>query len=247
MATYFNKRWEKQVLHSADLVFTVSDSLKELFGTKTGIDSHKIRVIHNGYDPDDFIKIPGETSDSRLIISYVGTISHSYNISGFLKALQTIPENIKDKILLRFIGRVPAEIRAILHSALPEHQLEIMGYIPHHEAISHMGASSALLLVIPDAENNRGIVTGKLFEYIAVRKPVLLLGPADGDAAQIIRRTERGIICEPSDAADISKALVELFDDSRKEISQYEGNSLAGSFSRKTLAEKVSEALNSLT
>lgn len=246
LATCFNKRWEKQVLQSADLIFTVSDSLKELFGTKTGIDAGKINIIHNGYDPDDFTNIPGETNATRFIISYVGTISHRYNISGFIKAWQSLPDNIRNSILLRFIGRVPAEVREILQSAIPDHQLEIMGYLPHHEAITHMQTSSVLLLVIPEAENNRGIVTGKLFEYIAVRKPVLLLGPADGDAAQIIRQTERGFVCEPSDETNISRALEELFDDAHREVSHYSGNSLAGSFSRKALAEKVSEALNGL-
>ena len=246
LATCFNKRWEKQVLQSADLIFTVSDSLKELFGTKTGIDAGKIKIIHNGYDPDDFTNIPGETNTARFIISYVGTISHSYNITGFLKAWQSLPDNIRNSILLRFIGRVPAEVREILQCAIPDHQLEIMGYLPHHEAISHMGASSALLLVIPEAENNRGIVTGKLFEYLAVKKPVLLLGPPDGDAAQIIRRTERGIVCDPADTANISSALEELFDDARREVSHYSGNSKAGSFSRKALAGKVSEVLNGL-
>jgi hypothetical protein len=47
--------------------------------------------------------------------------------------------------------------------------------------------SSMLLLIIPDHRSNRSILTGKIFEYLATEKPVLLLGPSDGDAARLLK------------------------------------------------------------
>ena len=46
--------------------------------------------------------------------------------------------------------------------------------------------SDILILIIPQIIENKGIITGKLFEYIATENPIILIGPKDGDAAQII-------------------------------------------------------------
>ena len=57
-----------------------------------------------------------------------------------------------------------------------------------------MSCTSALLLIIPDHHSNKSIITGKLFEYIATGKPIICLGPVDGDAAEIIKSSGSGCI-----------------------------------------------------
>ncbi len=50
----------------------------------------------------------------------------------------------------------------------------------------------AVLMAIPDVELNKGILPGKIFEYLATRKPVLCVGPAGSDADHILR--EAGVV-----------------------------------------------------
>jgi hypothetical protein len=96
-----------------------------------------------------------------------------------------------------------------------------------------MQRSSALLLIIPDHHSNKSILTGKLFEYIAAGKPVICLGPPDGDAAGIIKITGSGKTFNYYDSAWIKEYLLYLINN-KPAIS----NNI-GQFSRKNLTEKL--------
>ena len=70
--------------------------------------------------------------------------------------------------------------------------IEFIPYVNHKDAIKYMMESSVLLLIIPDHHSNKSIITGKLFEYLASGKPILCIGPPDGDAADIIETSGNG-------------------------------------------------------
>jgi hypothetical protein len=89
-------------------------------------------------------------------------------------------------------------------------------------------------LIIPDHHSNKSIITGKLFEYIAARKPVICLGPVDGDAAGYLNETGHGFTFAYNDSKGILDCLTTLLTD----------NTLTGKispqvFSRKELTGKV--------
>ena len=81
--------------------------------------------------------------------------------------------------------------------ALPN--VVLSGYMPHHEAVAKMKAADGLLLVIPEIPGNEGILTGKLFEYIGSGKPILGIGPVQGDAAHILHASGAGRMVAPGD------------------------------------------------
>ena len=190
--TFLSKKidswFERRVLKKADRIITVGPSLKTSFSLKVKGIVNKIEVITNGYDEADF---KGITTDepSRFTITYVGTLSDKYPLVGFLGALANIKNNKIDH-LLRFVGTVPENIRKRIMSEISMDSIEFIPYTHHDEAITFMMNSSMLLLVIPEHKNNKNIITGKIFEYIASGKPILCLGPEDGDAATIL--TEYG-------------------------------------------------------
>jgi hypothetical protein len=66
--------------------------------------------------------------------------------------------------------------------------------VEHKKAIDFMIESKALLLIIPNSEENKGILTGKLFEYLAAKKPIIFIGPEDGDAAKILTNNSKVLI-----------------------------------------------------
>lgn len=175
---------EKNVLLNADRIITVGKSLKDLLSRKAEGLSGKTEVITNGYDEDDFSGIENVTPE-EFTISYIGTLSEAYPLEGFLEAVSGLRGKGKN-VKLRFVGSVSQGRKNLILSQLPEIYVEFVNYVNHTSAIRFMKEASALLLIIPDHSSAQSILTGKLFEYIASGKPVVCLGPPDGDAAEIL-------------------------------------------------------------
>lgn len=234
--TFLSKRidsaYEKEVLRSADRIITVGNSLKELFSSKIPGIIEKIEVISNGYDEEDFAGLT-PSKPEILTISYVGTLSGSYPVRGFLNALKPLIEK-GISFRLRFTGVVSPEQKEMIISAAGQSNVEFIPFSKHLTAIRNMLDTSALLLIIPDHQSSRSIITGKLFEYLASGKPVICLGPAAGDAAEIIEETGHGKTFDYDDSERISEYLISLI--SNSEIPEKVSPSI---YSRENLVKKV--------
>jgi glycosyltransferase involved in cell wall biosynthesis len=200
--------YEKNVLKSADKIFTVGKSLKKVFSTKIPAIEEKTEVISNGYDEEDFSGLTASKPDV-FTISYVGTLSGSYPIKGFLEALKSISEK-RIRFRLRFTGVVSPERKEQIISAAGRSDIEFIPYSDHSAAIRNMLDTTALLLIIPDHHSSGSIITGKLFEYLASGKPVICLGPVDGDAAEILEETGHGKTFFYNNAEGITEYLTIL-------------------------------------
>lgn len=210
--TYISKMldrsFEIDVLKSADQIITVGKSLKDLFVSKVPEIDSKIEVITNGFDEDDF-KDAINVKPERFTISYIGTLSESYPVEGLLSSFEKLKSEGKD-FLFRLVGTVSSVQKEKILKKIDIERVQFIHYVDHNEAISFMMSSSVLLLIIPDHHSNRSILTGKLFEYLASGKPVLCLGPADGDAAEIIAEAGVGKTFAYNDFNSIAAYLLEL-------------------------------------
>jgi glycosyltransferase involved in cell wall biosynthesis len=235
-ARMLDTHYERSVLKKADAVITVGNSLKSAFAEITRNIEDKISVITNGYDESDFSGLK-HINPSRLTITYVGTISDSYPVDGLLEALLKLKQDNID-FLLKITGEIPGTLRSRIESELPGSCLEITSYMEHSLALSSIINSSVVVLIIPDHKSNKGILTGKLFEYLASGVPVLCLGPADGDAAEIIKKARCGASFSYDDSEGIAGFL-------RKMPSNdfYPDKEFIKEFTRKRLAEKINPLL----
>lgn len=195
-----NLRMEREVLSTADHIITVSEQLKRDFlKLHPQLGADRLTVITNGYDPDDFAEqMPLET---EFTIGYMGTITPQYDISALLAVLT----GMEQKLRLRFIGEVPGEIQRNLQAT--GHACTFTGYLPHDAALRQAGGCALLLLVIPRVTDNAGIVTGKVFEYLALQRPILGIGPVEGDAATILQETGAGRMFDYADAEGMHQFL----------------------------------------
>jgi glycosyltransferase involved in cell wall biosynthesis len=205
LARNIDRSYEKKVLRNADHLITVGKSLKELFVSKVNEVSKKIDVLTNGYDEDDFKGIDLIIPD-KFTISYIGTLSESYPLDGFTEAMKIFKDNGND-FVLRFVGTVSPKQKEAIISKVGTSNAEFIPYVNHGDAINYMISSSVVLLIIPDHHSNGSIITGKLFEYLASGKPILCLGPVDGDAATIINDSEAGVTIHYN---DIEKMILNL-------------------------------------
>ncbi len=209
LARKIDKKYEREVVENADLLITVSEDVKRIFAEKSDLPiAAKTVVIPNGYDEDDF-RITNLPTETKKIITYTGTISEAYNVDGFLKAISELDAKLKSQLLFRFVGKIPQSVEEKFRSTGLE--LEMVGYVDHPKSIEYLLRSDLLLLIIPKVKNNRGILTGKFFEYLASQKPILAIGPTDGDLAKIIQETESGELFDYSDHSQMKTYLERIF------------------------------------
>jgi len=235
LARYIDKQYERKVVENADLLITVSEDVKRIFAEKSKLPvAEKTVVIPNGFDEDDF-RINEVQTELKKVITYTGTISEAYDVDGFLDALQSLDSDLKQHLLIRFVGKVPPSVVHKFRNTQLE--IELVGYVDHSKSIEYLLRSDLLLLVIPKVKNNRGILTGKFFEYLASRKPVLAIGPTDGDLAKIIQETK---CCQMFDYAD-SEGMCHFIQESLN--CPVSVNDSAIEYSRKKLTGKLGTLL----
>jgi hypothetical protein len=108
-----------------------------------------------------------------------------------------------------------------------------------------MNDSCMLLFVIPQAESNHLIITGKLFEYLAVRSPILAVGPVKGDASKILHEAGRDPMQDYPNKNAIKEIIKKYYKKWMEEnrYSHKHDNSTKQDFSRLTMTRKFSKFL----
>lgn len=186
-------KYEREVLENADKVITISNSFKELFSRKSEkINPSKIFVITNGYDTVDF-KGKRESPEKEFIITVTGTIPENYNPYVFIDALKKIKDEFQEiKFKLRVVGNAATSVINYISKTGLENELELIPTVSHDKAVGYLLSSTILFLVIPQFQNEKGLIPAKLFEYLAAGKTIFCLGPLDCEAAKIIEDCNAG-------------------------------------------------------
>jgi len=235
LARKLDLQFERKVVENADVLITVSDDVKRIFAEKSNLPiAAKTVVIPNGFDEDDF-RITNIPDENRKVITYTGTISEAYDVDCLLEALCLLSEDSKSQILIRFVGKVPSSVETKFRST--GLKIELVGYVDHTKSIEYLLRSDLLLLVIPKVKNNKGILTGKFFEYLASQKPILAIGPTDGDLAKIIQETQCGRLFDYED----SKGMLQFIHEKLNFTQSTMKPELASQYSRKELTRKLTE------
>ncbi len=186
------KSWKKHhkledgVLKNADLVTTISNDL----GDELSRHSSNVSILYNGYDDADFkdLRNVSRGSMDRIKLRYVGNFKPNQNYSGFFELIHKAMER-HSKLELEFVGPIDGRIREELENSALNKRIKTRGPVDHKTAVDLMVDSDILLFVIPRGENEKGIITGKIYEYMATKKPILAIGPTDGDAAEILKES----------------------------------------------------------
>lgn len=203
---------EARLLASAAGVVTVTPTLQRVLAAKLG-GRREVALIPNGYDEADFegaVPAPAEPGLFRVV--HAGTLyGHQSPLPLLLAAdrVLTAQPALAQRLRLRLVGQVGARFETMLAEFDSVHPgvLERRGYVAHHEAVAEMLGADLLLLIIGGGASARGVLSGKVFEYLRTRRPVLLIGPTEGDAAQLLRAHAACRVAEEGDVAGIAAAL----------------------------------------
>ena len=211
LADKLNAYYERAVLQQADQLITVSNGCKNLFLQHAAV-ADKFHVIPNGYDEDDFEQLPVDKAADKFVISYIGVLSGLYCIDGLIDAVANLSASYKYQLTIRFVGKIAPEIRQKLSEKGIDDILEFVDYVPHNEALRYMKNAHLLLLLLPHASSNTGILTGKLFEYMASETPILMLASDTEEATQLLQSCQAGRAVHPLDSAAIQLAIENAID-----------------------------------
>ncbi len=224
---------EKKVLLQADRVICISESIRSLFKSK--LNHNKFDVLPNGFDARDFESIDGGKEDI-FTITYTGVLSDERIPYGLIPAIKRMKTNAMD-FQLRLVGAVCAKFIKLLDAEGLLQNTRIIDYVPHTQALGYLKKSSVLLLVIDDVPQNQGFLSGKIFDYLGSKIPVLAFGPVDGDAAKILNDTSSGTMIDYHDSDQAYDWLVQAYHSRQEWISKYKFNVEA--FERKHLTGQL--------
>jgi glycosyltransferase involved in cell wall biosynthesis len=202
-------------------------------------------TIANGCDFDDFAGLEYRRGD-RFRLTHAGSFFGRRDPKPFLRALA---DSGLEDVTVRFVGDFRPGDREFVEELGLGDRVELLDYVPRRESLRLQRDSDALLLLIPEAGGRgRGVLSGKVFEYLAAERPVLAVVPPDGAAAELIRETGAGVVAAPDDADAIRDALVELYGCWR--AGSLDGPPLSPEWrdrlSRATRVEELAELLRSL-
>ncbi len=216
-------------------MIVVSEQISRQLIKKYPVIEPKMNIIPNGFDPDDFNNIDEPTSELKSI-SYIGSLSESYPIQRFISAFKFLCKS-SSEWQLKYVGNISESTKDLIKENQLERNTEFIPYAPHNEAIKHMLSSDLLLLIIPKTEQNKGILTGKLFEYIASRRPILFIGPIDGDAALILSEFENAVLLDYTDDIDLHEIT-------RKLSNQRSNSKLINKYSRISQTGRIAQLID---
>jgi glycosyltransferase involved in cell wall biosynthesis len=168
-----------------------------------------VAPILNGADFDDFAGLEYRRGD-RFRITHTGSFFGKRDPRPFLQALV---DSGLDNVVARFVGDFRSADRDWAAHLDLGSRLELHPYVPRRESLSLQRDSDALLLLIPEAGGRgKGVLSGKVFEYLAAERPILAAVPPDGAAAELIEEIGAGIVAAPDDVQALVRALRSLYD-----------------------------------
>lgn len=199
LAERLDARLEASVLREATALVTVTAPLQSAFSARAG---RPVALVRNGFDPADF-RGPAPP-DEPFGVLYTGTL---YDVPhALLGAMQRLRAEGLD-VPFRIVGAAPDALRAAADARGVADLVRVEPPVPHDQAVALMRASAVLLLTVEAWSYAAGVVPGKTYEYLAAGRPVLGIGPVDGDAAHVLRDAGAGPMLAPDDVDGVAFAL----------------------------------------
>lgn len=242
LARKSHQQLEKKVLTTADKVTTITPFYVRHFQRLGG---RKINLLTNGYDEEDFQDFKIERPD-RFVIRHVGIVNEKCNPIPFMEAVASLCADhaeFKNAVQVDFVGQVNTRFASYVKGhAVLKTITTLTPNIPHKEVVKLYGRSALLLLVLTGYKDAEGYMPGKLFEYLATGLPVLGVGPEQGDAADLLKKSGAGVMIHERQQQEIKNTLLNHF--KSWENSGSKALRVVNEYSRRTMTVKLTEILD---
>lgn len=247
------KQMEAQVVQNCDWFITNTPYMLQNFIRLYPQLAKKSSVIANGFDDADFNQIDSSRHlEPTFTLTYAGAMYGRRKPNHIFKAIHALLQEHKidrTKFRLRLIGTFDSnKMKQLISQYQLEGIVHYEDYLPHREALEALLAADALLLLIGAGPGAQNFSSGKIFEYINCQRPILAVVPEQGAAADIIRETNSGIICETSSVTAIKRGIQTLYKNWQNQEPLPTVNQAAvNRYHRKNLTKELAAVFDRLT
>jgi len=237
---------ERKIIKRADAVTAVSEPFAQAIQAHLRLP--KVHVIENGFDQDDLANLPKQPiflDDGKFRIVYTGTIYKDKQDPSVL--FETIYElshdpeyfSLLDQLEVLFAGRESEYLNHLITKFAVQKWVRSVGFVSREDALRMQRDAHALLFLPWTDSANKGVLTGKIYEYMHSKTPIIALGGSSLEAAQcLITETRTGEVLLKQD--EIRNYLMTHLRNREKKYVQ-PSSELLNCYSRKQLSQKLLE------
>ncbi|MES2390786.1 MAG: glycosyltransferase [Acidobacteriota bacterium] len=201
-------RTEAEAVRDATAVVCVTDAaVRELKKRYSQEDAAKFVCIPNGFDrplPVEKKAARRRAENDPAVLTYLGTVYGSTDPTPVVEAVLRLPEELRNRLRLRFIGHVETQGYRDTLQRLGK-SVELIGFLPQAQALEYMDATDYLLLITHDPIN----VAAKLYDYLGSGRPIVAAVHAAGDVRRIVEETRTGWVAAVNDPEGLDRLLRE--------------------------------------
>ncbi|MEH6408668.1 MAG: glycosyl transferase family 1 [Leeuwenhoekiella sp.] len=199
---------ELKVLNGADQIITTSQGTKTDFENLTDT---PVTCITNGFDDFELKEVKPDTA---FTLSHIGSLLADRNPKILWETLQELCEEekgFKEDFKLKLAGKVSSSVLSTIKKYGLESNLELAGYLTHEEALIAQRSAQILLLIESNSIDTKSIIPGKVFEYLAARRPIIGIGPENADFFKIVEETHSGKCFDYGEKLALKKAILAYY------------------------------------
>lgn len=236
---------EDKLLKSADAISTVSERFARPFIEKYG--SEKVYIIENGFEPKDLEELPSESffpDDGKFRVVYTGTVySGKQDPSPLFEAIRELADDPSTKSLLDhlevvFVGLNPGNVPELIAKYQVERWVRAGELVSRKEALCMQRDADALLFLPWGDPQFAGVMTGKVYEYLFSRAPIMVLGTPSMEASQkLIVDAGAGDILKG--VSEVKEYLLRRLRSEKKHVDNMLREGFISRYTRESLSKKL--------
>lgn len=209
----WHRHWEYLVLTRAvRTVYTSPLTADVMRGRMGGSAAGRMTTITNGFADAD-VSPRREAPEDKLVFRYAGNLkghrSPEILLRGLRRACDMEPA-LADEVTLEFLGGVE-DFEGQVERCGVARQTAYLGYVSQVESRRYMRGADVLVLLQTIAGEGEDVIGGKVFEYLAARRPILAVVSETGGDAWLVRTTSSGVITGITDSQRVADAFVALW------------------------------------
>ena len=239
-----HKLLEQEVFNTANKITIASPTWAKDIET---IGAKNVDTVYYGYDEDDFKDMLKKNETDKINILHAGILGKDRNPEIFFKVLHDLIQktpDLKEKIKINFAGTIDISVKKEIEKNKLSYNFNDLGNLPRKKVLDLMVNSNILLLPINKADNAKGRLPGKLYEYLRAQTPILAFGNKDSDVEIILEMTKTGYLFEYEDY----QGIYEFLDNLINQKVRFEPNiNEIGTFTVENQTKKIAEYLNEIT
>jgi len=244
---------EESIILNCDRVITTTSISRKNYVNSYNLDSRKISTITNGYDEEDFKNIYLEkVNKEKFRIIHNGSFYLKRNPYTFTMAIKNLlKDKLVDKLNIEIIlnGQNDSSIIEKSMSILGEDKdiLICNGYLPHDQSLSYSQEADILLLVCGNEESSKEVYTGKVFEYLRLKRPIMAISPKESLVEELLEETKCGVNVEYNNVEKIQEVILYYYNKWLKnEAVEIEAKNIE-KYERKVLTKKLADIFSEIS